>query len=194
MSVIPQQSVDYSKNYAFKTNNNISVVLDPMQFDHFHEGTEHSFSWKWINLPMKSAGRRLNKLVVYNNTYEPLSISILIKYELMKNYDSPLVYYSPSKDALVAYDGSRYRLFGGISEYGTGEQFSTVKINVNEWGEGHPLHFQPLTKKSNGWGLEFQMHLQKKSSSFLYEWEFLSHKLSELEELHSQYHELLSGK
>ncbi|MDQ0254408.1 hypothetical protein J2S74_001783 [Evansella vedderi] len=191
MSVVPYLSVDYKKEYALKTNNKIAAVLDPMDFNHFQEGEEQNISWKWIHLPMKTQGKELNKLVLQNNTNDSIYVTVLIRYTLAKANEAPLVYYSPTREALIVHDGCGYRLIGGISDQGNIEKYSTMQINMEDWAIGSPLKYQPLTKESKGWGMELKFLIKKKSTAYLYEWEFQSQKLQELEDLHLQYQELL---
>ncbi|MBU9722440.1 MULTISPECIES: hypothetical protein [Bacillaceae] len=191
MSVIPKESVKYKKEYVLKVNNRVVTLLNPGKFEHFHEGQEPIISWKWINLPVKAEGKSLNKLVIQNMTDAEIDVNMLVKYKVEDSSTNPLVYYSPSREALISYDGNSYSLFGGTGNILEAMYYSTVKVDVNEWSDGTPLNFQPLTKNSNGWGLEFLMKLGENASSFIYEWEFDSNKLQEIEDLHTQYQGLL---
>lgn len=193
MSVLPHVSTDQRKEYGLKVNDELRGVLDLSKFDHFKEGKVGSVSWKWIHLPMKTQGKELNKLVVQNNSTEECRISLLVKYEI-GDTSAPIVYYSPSKEALIVHDGESYRLIGGISGQGKITKYSTLSINVADWETGIPLQYKPITKQSGGWGIEFQLFLEGKESSYIYEWDFTSAKLQDLEELHIQYQELLGKK
>ncbi|MCD8508758.1 MAG: hypothetical protein LRY73_01890 [Bacillus sp. (in: Bacteria)] len=143
MSVLPHVSIEHKKEYGLKVNNQLRGVLNLGSFDHFKEGTMEEISWKWIHLPMKTQGKELNKLVLQNNSKEGKHISLLVKYEL-GGTDVPIVYYSPSKEALIVHDGECYRLIGGISGQGKIKKHSTMSINVADWETGIPLQYNLL--------------------------------------------------
>ncbi|MFA9559376.1 hypothetical protein ACERII_18870 [Evansella sp. AB-rgal1] len=191
MSVLPKLSVEYKKKYALKSSNVMIDVLNPFDFHHYREGENNNISWKWIQLPMKVEGKKLNKLVFHNKKDESVSISLLINYDLTSNSEKPVVYYSPSKEALIIFDGKGYRLYGGVTEYSSNFICCTDKVDLQKWLDGIPLQFQPLIKESNGWAIELELNINPSSSSYIYEWEFQSSNLQELEELHSQYRDLL---
>ncbi|ADU29916.1 hypothetical protein [Evansella cellulosilytica] len=193
MSVLPKLSIDYNKEYAIKMSEEI-IMLNPTEFQHFKQGESNNISWKWMHLPMKTEGKQLSKIVLHNKCDLPLHVTNLIRFETNSKADIPLVYYSVSKSAIILYDGKDYRLFGSISDQGKCGKFSTRLINMDNWARGTTLPFQPLTKGSNGWGMEFDFILPSHSSTFFYEWELKSEHLYEIEELHSQYQLLLGEK
>ena len=195
MTVIPPDiTVKYNKEYIIKLNKEAASRIFPYEYKNYKESTNDLFSWKWIQLPIKPEKHHLNKLVVFNKANVDLEFSILINYVVENKQEIPLVYYSPSRTAIVTYDNYQYRLFGGITEFGKGDQFSTVEVTPKEWLEGNVFDFKPLTKESNGWGMEFRFLIKGNSCAYLYEWEFSNSNLHEIEELHMQYHGLLQNK
>ncbi|MBU9712260.1 hypothetical protein [Evansella tamaricis] len=194
MSVLPKLSVNYKKEYVIKTNECKSSILHPEHFLNFQDGNNSEIAWKWLNLPIRSDGKILNKLVIQNMTKEFLHINLLVRFTIDSDSDCPLVYYSPSREALISYDGTGYSLFGGIGNRREAVNYSTIHVDVEQWEKGLPLNFQPLSKHSEGWGMEFELQLPKNATCFIYEWEFKSSKLHELEDLHSQYQCLLGNQ
>ncbi|SDY54005.1 hypothetical protein SAMN05421736_102215 [Evansella caseinilytica] len=193
MSVFPHVTAEYKKEYMFKGKDGFALTLNPEKFHHFCEGENGDISWKWIHLPMKAEGKQLNKLLLANNSEKSVNIDVLVRYEIFSDHNIPLVYFSPTREAIVLYDGSEYRIFGGISSHGNGDRFSTIPVNVEQWKKSSAFHFQPLSKQSKGWSLEFQLHLKQGAASYLYEWEFKGGELQEIEEMHTQYQRLLGN-
>lgn len=170
------------------------TILNLMDVSHYKEGKEKDFDWKWIQLPMKMYDRLLNKLILFNHTEEKLLLKILIHYHAPYMEKLPFIYYSPTRESLVYFDDNGYRLFGGVAEHSMDVIFSTSLIDIEKWANGAPIPIHPLTNRSDGWGMEFTLQINPKSSNYLYEWEFRNNKLHHLEELHSWYKQLLGGK
>lgn len=194
LSFVQPKVTNFRKQYVLKHKDGAYIQLDPMEYSHYKEGKENEFDWKWIQLPMKMNGRYLNKLMFFNNTDEKLVVTVLIRYETQQVENSPFIYYSPTREAIIYFDNEGYRLFGGVAEQSIEEKYSTVPIHLDKWKIGFPFPIQPLQKRSEGWGMEFSLELQPRASNYLYEWEFCNDKLHEIEELHSRYQELLGKR
>ncbi len=166
----------------------------PNQFDHYYEAKSELIEWKYIKLVQSAHGKKLNKLFIRSLTDQPMIISILAHCHVRSDGVKPLVYFSPTKEAIIMYDGEKYHLYGGASIEGKANKFHTESVNLEVWNDQSPIRFQPLKNESDGWAMEYRLNIQPKGITYVYDWELSNQEICEIEKLHNHYEKVLAVK
>ncbi|UCZ54549.1 hypothetical protein LGQ02_07270 [Bacillus shivajii] len=193
MSITKPTSLNVTKEYVLKVNGECFAKINCDGTDQYHQEKSSLLDWKYMNLMDSSKGKKLNKLWMKSHLEVPLTISILVNCYVNESAERPLVYYSPTKEAIMIFDGDKYHLYGGISSSGKAKKYHTASVDIAEWEANAPVQFQPLKNNADGWAMEYQLNVTKNDFTYLYDWEISSPTIHDIEGLHVHYENVLAA-